>query len=877
MTASRKQLMGPYELLAPIGAGGMGEVFRARDTRLNRDVAIKVLPKDFAADPDRLRRFEQEAKTLAALNHPNVLTIHDAGVHEGAPYLVSELLEGQTLRGELNCGALGVRKATEYALQIAQGLAAAHGKGVTHRDLKPENIFVTKDGRVKILDFGLAKLAEQRKAESRKQADAEAPTVTQDTEPGRVIGTPSYMSPEQVRGEAADHRTDIFAFGCVFYEMLGGTRVFRRDTPIESMNAVLKEQPPELSASNPNIPPALERILRRCLEKSPDRRFQSASDLAFAIEAISGTGTTTSLVRPPTHRALASLGPTVLVAAAILVTACLAYWLGRTQRTVVAPPVVSWRGERLDGPSAALKPCVSPDGKELAFSAMVDGQTQVAVMMVDSGDWRVLTTNRTQGLVSEVSWSPDGAQIFYSRVAGGPNGVYRISKYGGQERLVLEKARDPKVRPDGSILLVQRTLGERMQLFLYWPETEQLCAFNASPASSQISAISMLKDGSKAVFRGTMTNRLSDPSRFWTIDLNSGQVRPFLPQIDARFEFLDICPFALSPDGRQFVFAHAEQSLSRIFSIDVQEPKEARLLLALTSPVRDLDLGSAGDLYADQLERPTEILRRGTGTVEHISLPAAFSELPVLPLPGDRFLFSSQTREDRLVVLQPGKEVQPFLESKLRSSAPFAWLGPDRVVFTLHEGPQFILCSASMDGRGVRRIHPVDWPTWVDKSVAASPDGQTIYYAQGGFIYSVPAAGGTPEKIHAGESVAVDPAGRYLVIQLSLPERYLVRFSLSDHTEERIQRSGKYRMSAPLAPNAVARDGRIAVRVAPFDSWFWPAAIIDPQTGTEEMATEYQADMDEPGWDTEGRLVTSAGFLRASVWRFHPETPNSAK
>src|SRR5262249_5619612 len=220
--------IGPYAITDNIGAGGMGEVFRARDTRLNRDVAIKVLPKDFVADAARLRRFEQESKTLAALNHPNVLTIHDAGVHEGAPYLVSELLEGKTLREEMSPDRSGLplRKATEYAVQIAHGLAAAHSKGVIHRDLKPENIFVTKDGRVKILDFGLAKLRANQKAESKEQKSTEAATTRVDaeaiintTEPGMILGTPAYMSPEQVRGEPVDHRSDIFAFGCVLYEM----------------------------------------------------------------------------------------------------------------------------------------------------------------------------------------------------------------------------------------------------------------------------------------------------------------------------------------------------------------------------------------------------------------------------------------------------------------------------------------------------------------------------------------------------------------------------------------------------------------------------------------------------------------------------------
>src|SRR2546428_7244109 len=238
--------LGPYDLNAPLGTGGMGEVFRARDTRLNRDVAVKVLPKDFVADTDRLRRFEQEAKTLAALNHPNILTIHDAGVHEGAPYLVSELLEGKTLREEITSGALPVRKATEYALQIAHGLAAAHGKRVVHRDLKPENIFVTKDGRVKILDFGLAKLTQA----DGNLGQTEIPTRRVETDPGIVMGTVGYMSPEQVRGKPVDHRSDIFSFGAILYEMLSGRRAFRSESAVETMSAILKEDPPDLSETN---------------------------------------------------------------------------------------------------------------------------------------------------------------------------------------------------------------------------------------------------------------------------------------------------------------------------------------------------------------------------------------------------------------------------------------------------------------------------------------------------------------------------------------------------------------------------------------------------------------------------------------------------
>jgi len=272
--------LGPYEIQSLLGAGGMGEVYRAKDTRLGRDVAIKVLPEKLARDAERLQRFETEARVIAALNHPNILSIHDIGTYEGAPYLVSECLEGQTLRMELSGWALPVRRVVDYGTQIAQGLAAAHDKGIIHRDLKPENVFVTRDGRVKILDFGVAKLM-LPEASSDEGATLDAgPTSV-----GVVLGTAAYMSPEQVRGDPVDGRSDIFALGTILYEMLFGQRAFRRDTSAETMTAILKEDPPELSLTGKTISPALERIVRRCLEKKPLQRFQSARDLAFNLEA----------------------------------------------------------------------------------------------------------------------------------------------------------------------------------------------------------------------------------------------------------------------------------------------------------------------------------------------------------------------------------------------------------------------------------------------------------------------------------------------------------------------------------------------------------------------------------------------------------------
>ncbi|HZD30315.1 MAG TPA: serine/threonine-protein kinase, partial [Candidatus Angelobacter sp.] len=315
--------LGPYELIALIGAGGMGEVYRARDSRLGREVAVKILPASFAADPDRLRRFEQEARAVAALNHPNILAVHDLGQHDGTPYMVTELLDGESLRAILARGPLSHRKAVDYAIQTAQGLAAAHGKDLAHRDLKPDNLFVTREGRVKILDFGLAKTIDKPATSGHDVGQA---TMTSDvplTGVGTVVGTSGYMSPEQVRGATVDCRTDIFSFGAVLYEMLTGVRAFKRDTTAETMTAILHDDPPENPPDGRTLPPALDRIVHHCLEKAPEQRFQSARDMAFDLESITsmsasgGLSAIKSKERKPTRLYVA--GACALVALAALV------------------------------------------------------------------------------------------------------------------------------------------------------------------------------------------------------------------------------------------------------------------------------------------------------------------------------------------------------------------------------------------------------------------------------------------------------------------------------------------------------------------------------------------------------------------------------
>src|SRR6266567_4597601 len=290
MSLSQGTKLGRYEIRSKIGEGGMGEVYRARDEKLNRDVAIKVLPASLSQDQDRLRRFEQEAQAAGALNHPNILAVYDVGTHDDAPYVVSELLEGETLRERLDGPVIPQRKAVDYATQIARGLAAAHSRSIVHRDLKPENIFITGDGQVKILDFGLAKLIEPVGV---GQILTDLPTRKLNTTPGTVMGTLGYMSPEQVDGKSVDYRSDIFSFGVVLYEMLAGRRAFpQRETLRETLHAIATEDPPALSELNPHLSTSLEKLVERCLEKKPDDRFQSTRDLAFALEALSGASTT---------------------------------------------------------------------------------------------------------------------------------------------------------------------------------------------------------------------------------------------------------------------------------------------------------------------------------------------------------------------------------------------------------------------------------------------------------------------------------------------------------------------------------------------------------------------------------------------------------
>jgi serine/threonine protein kinase len=356
--------LGPYELVSLIGAGGMGEVYRARDHRLGRDVAVKILPASFAADPDRLRRFEQEARAIAALNHPNILGVHDIGQHDGTRFMVCELLEGESLHAVLSRSALSHRRAIDYSIQVAHGLAAAHSKGIAHRDLKPDNIFVTREGRVKILDFGLAKTVDGAGHDATMTSGGPATGV------GTVVGTAGYMSPEQVRGAAVDCRTDIFSFGTVLYEMLTGVRAFRRDTTAETMTAILNDDPPENPADGRPLPPALDRIVHHCLEKAPDQRFQSARDLAFDLESISSTTSSSGLSAAKVKVASKTRFYLIGASAALTLLAGLAGWLLSSAVRQAPGSHFHQLTYRRGTPGSAR---FTPDGQNVIYTATWEG------------------------------------------------------------------------------------------------------------------------------------------------------------------------------------------------------------------------------------------------------------------------------------------------------------------------------------------------------------------------------------------------------------------------------------------------------------------------------------------------------------------------
>jgi Tol biopolymer transport system component len=457
MSFAAETQLGPYKIISLIGSGGMGEVYRAHDTRLKRDVAVKVLPASFTNDPERLRRFEQEARSVAALNHPNIVSVYDVGQANGVHYIVSELLEGETLRARIASSGMPARKAIELAIQFANGLAAAHDHGIVHRDLKPENIFITRDGRLKILDFGLAKLHRPLgHAETLDGATVAATSV------GQIMGTAGYMSPEQVRGEVADHRSDIFSFGSILYEMLGGQRAFKRDTSAETMTAILNEDPPEFAVRGSGIAPALDRIVRHCMEKQPGQRFQSVQDIAFALESVSQTSGSTSSAwtgTPAKAHGKSVIKPALAALALLIAGLGLGAWL-RPATPDLHPKLhrITFRRGTIWGAR------FTPDGN-LIYGAAWDGRPS-ELFASEGGSTESRALGMPGGNVLSISRSGELAVLSNLELSGfEPFGMLgRAPAGGGAAREIAAGVQYADWSPDGTALAIVRPVAGKMRL-----------------------------------------------------------------------------------------------------------------------------------------------------------------------------------------------------------------------------------------------------------------------------------------------------------------------------------------------------------------------------------------------------------------------------
>jgi eukaryotic-like serine/threonine-protein kinase len=577
--------LGPYEVIALVGAGGMGEVYRARDARLHREVAVKILPPSFAQDGERLRRFEQEVRVVGALNHPNILAIYDTGNHNGSPYLVSELLEGQTLRKHMEGASLPQRKAVDYGIQIARGLAAAHEKGVVHRDLKPDNVFVLNDGRIKILDFGLAKLTRDDFPGSGTPELQTVDHPESNTVPGQVLGTVGYMAPEQVRGQAADHRADIFSLGAILYEMLTGKRAFKRDSSVETMNAILKEEPQELLEVAPNLAPGLDRVVRHCMEKNPAQRFQSASDVAFDLDTLSNQSATGSRLRAVKEERQAHWKQAAAVLAVLLALGG-TYYAARRTAPALTPHFHQLTFQR--GTIYGAK--FAPDGQSIVYSAAWNGAPKEQVY-----------TTRTDALMSRpidlqdsevLSISSKGEMALRQKSQGATirRGMLSVVPLtGGAPRELLGDVVQASWNKDGESLAAVHFVGPECRLeypigkTIYSTTTGDLSDVAISPDGKRIALFDHPNPGDT---RGYVA----------VVDLSGKETR-------LTKEWSDLTGLAWSRSGNEIWFTGSDAGInSALYAVDLGS--HLRDLLHIPGRLRLFDINKDGEvLIANEATR----------------------------------------------------------------------------------------------------------------------------------------------------------------------------------------------------------------------------------------------------------------------------------
>ena len=838
-----------YRIERELGKGGMATVYLGEDLRHQRRVAVKVLRPDLSAIVGA-ERFLNEIRVTANLQHPHILPLYDSGEADRLLFYVMPYVEGESLRDRLSREKqLPIDEAVRLAREVASALDYAHRHGVVHRDIKPENILL-HEGQALVADFGIA-LAVTKIGGTRM------------TETGMSLGTPAYMAPEQAMGEREiTPKADVYALGCVLYEMLLGEPPFTGPTAQAVVAKVLTEKPGPIVARRERVPAQVEEAVCTALEKLPADRFASAAEFAEALIS----SRVPAAPRPTATSWRGLLLPAALVGAVALAAG---FFLGRGTAATAALPT-AWRGELLGGPQVAMAPFVSRDGQLVAFQAMVDGQTQLAVLKPQSGDWKVLTSDRSRGVVDTYSWSRDNSRIYFDRYLDVPNGVFSISPLGTEQRLVLADAMFPDVLPDGSLLVARLNRDRNLQLYRFWPENGRLDTLDAVGVNNPNSVFfRAFPDGKEAAFFGRPAMRKDSADHLYAIDLSTNRTRRLAP--DSSFSSSSL---AMTPDGRWVVIASSTGALQRIIAVARDGSDRTQVLASFTSPAYGIDVGADGSLYFDQFIRPTQLVRYtpSGGRMETQPVPALAlgAATEVLPLPDGRTLVSVLSGGgSRVMAIAPGQDASPFLGTAEETDGPLALLGKDRVALTIGTGASRTVAIASIaTGQLVRRL-----PGLNPGSVAGSPDGKTLYYVASSAVWAVPSGGGQPRRIRNGDGVAVDPGGRYLLVEVDDTNQVrLFRVPLSGGPEQEIAVHSPLRLAAGvhLTSNAVGADGRIVVTVAPPSSWFWPAAILDPRTGKLEVlppGTSY--DM-KGGWSGDGHIVYYAMGLQSTLWRFRP-------
>jgi eukaryotic-like serine/threonine-protein kinase len=713
--------LGQHEIIAPLGAGGMGEVYRARDPLLGRHIAVKILPSFLARDPDRLRRFEQEARAAAALNHPNILVIYQFGSHNGSPYLVSELLEGCTLREQLLRGAVPVRKAVDYAMQTAHGLAAAHEKGIVHRDLKPENLFLTKDGRVKILDFGLAKLVSQPHA-----SDPGSPTLTGATDPGVVLGTVGYMAPEQIRGQEADGRTDLFALGAILYEMLTGKRAFHKPTSAETMSAILNEEPASPSQIAPSVGPALQKVVQRCLEKSPEQRFHSASDLAFALGALSDTASTpsTGFITADSKK----LWPWITVCGAAVAINDFGFDCTYASSGSRGGESVA----QLTNDGHAKAGGIQADGSRVYFNEGAEGSFRIAQVSVNGGETGEITTDLINPQIAGLTADAASLLVLVGAPVPTRQTMWSLPLPAGQARSLGEnEVTDATVFPDGRLLY----------------------AVGASLFAAD-------RDGSNA-------HKL----------LASLSINDSIPVISA-----DSIP-GISVDGRRLVYSVSDTAAHAwVINRATADGTDIRPILKSGQGLPDRISGpqwTADDhriIFMGRSEGRWDLwtVPSSEGFLHRASTPVRLTNGPIsyesfaVGRDGKKIFAIGSLRHGELLRYEPGKrEFVPYLGD---ISAYDVTLSNDGKWMAYLSYPEHTIWRCRADGSDRRQL---TFPPMIATFPRISPDGSKVAFTFGGRAYLVHGDSGAPEKIRDDHAVAADwsPDGNFLAVTSTVPAR----------------------------------------------------------------------------------------------------------